>query len=893
MELDLDKEILMNPSNKIYLLLLIFAMIFLFIDVEAQTWTGSGTKADPYIIDTYQELLDLDNNTYYVMDGGVFFALGADIDCTWDSTGTNHWNPIDGTGTESWRNHLDGRGYTIKNLDFDWGLTVGASTDQYIGMFRTLNWKTTPTAADTVDPIIKNIVFDSTRIGGTWSANFFNADLLFGIITPVINNTAIVTNTNALDSVIIRNTQYRSHIQSVFTEAMCGEAVGLLSTAARANRVFVENSNIVISRDGTTNDYTSSYRANNVGGIFGATYTNSVISNSGYEGHISVHEGTGSGGANGIIAVGAISAVAHYHQEWYDVYAQVGITMTSDVTAASRVGGLVGVCDDVIGTANTIVSNGVYVVVDSLLLSSNDVFGHVFSLERNDFWQAYNTFADTTLISENDIGWKAGVSNSIFQGDASGSPAYGQLYTEVGKTTSWMKTQSNYETESPLTNGYPFDFVSIWTIASGEYPTFQYNGIAASITILSPSDLSNQIYPITVNWTGVGNNYDSSYIYLNDVLSDSVSTDTTYSITTGATGSLEIKIVARADATIKDSVTVTAFRQGQLSLDSGYVSNDSLYYKITAVNLLDTLDFYVGNDTITSGMTTVSSLYMGSGIVSTTYGFTKPSGFFGGQGGVPIWFKIETTEDSTDNYTIASLNYVGQLGGTQICWIPSQSLPIEVLGIKDISCGWVGGITKQYTATRLNIGQTGQPTITISSNACSPPYTSCTWAEATFQAMDTTGGGTTVTTEKYSQITAYLQTGNPITINSRNYYISNEKLYMDDLANSIDSTVIYDLSTYYSSADMISPSLWIFPYKTGITDTIRHDGTIDTELPARDTTLIIIYEPSDFQRMWSFNAFPTPPAYSEVFSDTYSVSAVLNATRTYFRGIDPAFNRVR
>ena len=95
-------------------------------DIPLATWSGSGTQADPWIIESAEQLAELRNNVnngtpYY----GMYFKQTANIDCQ-----NNTWSePIGKDNSHPFGGHYDGDNKTIKNFKFS------SSTCQYAGLF--------------------------------------------------------------------------------------------------------------------------------------------------------------------------------------------------------------------------------------------------------------------------------------------------------------------------------------------------------------------------------------------------------------------------------------------------------------------------------------------------------------------------------------------------------------------------------------------------------------------------------------------------------------------------------------------------------------------------------------------------------------------------------------
>jgi hypothetical protein len=108
--------------------------------MAAYSGSGSGTSGDPYVITTYNELLEF-GQTGYACDNYLasYWKLGNDIDATASSTldGGAGWLPV-GDSTNKFSAGFDGDGHTISNLFINrtgfgvgwigfWGYTNGAT----------------------------------------------------------------------------------------------------------------------------------------------------------------------------------------------------------------------------------------------------------------------------------------------------------------------------------------------------------------------------------------------------------------------------------------------------------------------------------------------------------------------------------------------------------------------------------------------------------------------------------------------------------------------------------------------------------------------------------------------------------------------------------------------
>ena len=91
-------------------------------------WTGDGSKENPYVITTEEELRalsQLSKGDYYY---GTYFVLGGNIDMN-DGDDGNEMTPIGKNGTGSFYGHFDGKGYTISNLH------ISGKVVAHVGLF--------------------------------------------------------------------------------------------------------------------------------------------------------------------------------------------------------------------------------------------------------------------------------------------------------------------------------------------------------------------------------------------------------------------------------------------------------------------------------------------------------------------------------------------------------------------------------------------------------------------------------------------------------------------------------------------------------------------------------------------------------------------------------------
>jgi hypothetical protein len=111
--------------NKLYKLLLALLLILCFT-MPVFAMPGSGTEADPYIIDDATDLKDVED------DMDAYYELANDIDL-----GDSNFEPIGydtGWSSTAFEGHFDGKGYKIYNGSIG-SDGVDYSSDNFIGIF--------------------------------------------------------------------------------------------------------------------------------------------------------------------------------------------------------------------------------------------------------------------------------------------------------------------------------------------------------------------------------------------------------------------------------------------------------------------------------------------------------------------------------------------------------------------------------------------------------------------------------------------------------------------------------------------------------------------------------------------------------------------------------------
>lgn len=101
-------------------------------DYKASAYeSGSGKQTDPYIIKTAEQLAYFASQVSTGNDMGAYFELGADINLA-----DHWWKPIGNTGGnnpgQSFTGSFDGKGFTISNMNRDWGAEENSGLFSFI-----------------------------------------------------------------------------------------------------------------------------------------------------------------------------------------------------------------------------------------------------------------------------------------------------------------------------------------------------------------------------------------------------------------------------------------------------------------------------------------------------------------------------------------------------------------------------------------------------------------------------------------------------------------------------------------------------------------------------------------------------------------------------------------
>ena len=249
-------------------------------DHAASGFSGSGTRNDPWVIKTANELAYLAKN---VSDNKVtysdkYFILGADIDL-----GEYYWNPIGRLDNYdySFKGKFDGRGHVISNMTVLWN--DDSKLNRY-GLFSALE-----SGAE-----IYNLVIDNAKMLRTSKSSLAN-EIVVAVLAGAVRQNTKVRN------IIVRNSEITA--KEVFDvndkRVIAGGLVGTLSQSN--NHIF---SDVAVETNINLSKLTGAIGTYFVGGISGEWKGNSSnpLTNAYYMGQIT--NPTNATGGNSIIGDG-------------------------------------------------------------------------------------------------------------------------------------------------------------------------------------------------------------------------------------------------------------------------------------------------------------------------------------------------------------------------------------------------------------------------------------------------------------------------------------------------------------------------------------------------------------------------------------------------------------
>ena len=848
---------------------MILTILFTALMLKAQPFAGSGTLGDPYQIGTAAQFDSL-RLPAYSGTNGLYFILTADIDLS----GYSNWIPI-----PSMRGQLDGNWHKISNM------TITSIVDTTIANYNIGLFASTYLASGTPSGTrnFKHIILYKPRIDIDQQTLVNQVNHYIGFFAGFGSGGISTKNTEG----IVVDSGYVKIKLNISNDLYFGGIMGY----AYANLLYqckVMNTTIdTITAVTVPGAGTSTY----IGGITAKTGNWNVVQST-WIGDVNRTQGRLNGNQD---VFGAIIAYNNNGGNLSSVSGSSSLIPAANVVSNCYVRGRL---INVIGSEmlGGIFSRGhssyslsyrsawCYVQSDSVFsppVSGSDprIFtGNIMGYADNSTIGFESTFFD--VRTDKGLGWAVGVPNGV---DTTG----------MAIITDSLKSQTFLEA-----NGY--DFTQVWIIDSAGikndgYPYFQWeddipvNNINISIPLVGA--VVSALDSLVVTWTGSG---DYKNVRVNG---DTVINNTTTTIlipdTTGIYG---IKIEMLSDTTVSDSTYVTVIPSDYLKINYVTVTGMSMVVNVTSSGF-DSIRFYVANNPITytyiDDRNIVPTLLIASYTMSLPIEFVKKDTTY-----------VRVTEDADTNTvptSVSNLTAMGQPGGQVACWYPQSYDPIEVYGILDVGCGWVSGITTQYTTASAIFKDDTSYTFR-SQNSCTAAQSSaglCTWNQRAFVALDTSSS--TYNVIKYVDIPQYnvAESGGGITYDDRFYYIGADSIiYCNDLLNGINDLKIVDIRPYYNPSGtsgtvthMTNPKLYLFEYNSDIADTLIYNGSFSfLNLPKLNPAKIAIYESSGYQGLWYFNAIQTPNP-TTVTADVYKFTGNISILRNYFRGIYPKMKR--
>ncbi len=135
------------------------------------TMKGNGLEADPYIIETEEQLLGFAWGTNGSSNYSACYKLGNDIELT-----SNYWTPIGGNGAKKFTGTFDGNGHTISGVNFNY------NGYEFEGLF-----------GETDKAVIKNVDIEA-NIAESTKAGALAAHVINGVVSACSSKGTVNSN---------------------------------------------------------------------------------------------------------------------------------------------------------------------------------------------------------------------------------------------------------------------------------------------------------------------------------------------------------------------------------------------------------------------------------------------------------------------------------------------------------------------------------------------------------------------------------------------------------------------------------------------------------------------------------------------------------------------------
>jgi len=322
---------------------------------EAYAAGGSGTTADPYIINTCIELQNMKNNL------SASYVLGNDIDCT-DSV---NWNsgkgfiPV-GDATNKFSGAFNGNGYKISNI------TIKRPTESYVGLFGYV---------EGTNVVVQNVTLENATISG--GIAYIGTLMGFGYTGVKIENikvTGIISGAGDYAGGLIgyfRGTSIK-YVQ-IQTTVKADETVGgIAGSLSGGTGAVLSNSFYEGNIEGT----------DNLGGLVGYMLASATITQSYSKGSVKGLTSSGTGQIGGLVGYTKASTIQ-------DSFSMTNVNCLSTcTTSVGSVGGLLGKIDS--GTVQNTFSTGSVSAPSAVTTKGGFLGNYIGGTITNSYW-------DTTI----------------------------------------------------------------------------------------------------------------------------------------------------------------------------------------------------------------------------------------------------------------------------------------------------------------------------------------------------------------------------------------------------------------------------------------------------------------------------------------------------------------
>ncbi len=229
----------MKKSRALIMLLLtmVLSMNFGVYALAAYIGSGSGTEADPYLIETKEQLMSLSGQTITQN-----YKLTSDIDLE-----NTAWTPITMTNGV-----FDGDGHVIKNLKVD----TNASYSGFFNLSGSTSYFPTVKNLTIIGVDVKNAMNSGALAGSAVNANIINCHVISGEVSGIGNAGGLVGSVYNMSNVVDCSSSVNVSGESIYYLTTVGGLIGTIDLNAG-----------LIERCYSTGNVTSNN--NNAGGFVG------------------------------------------------------------------------------------------------------------------------------------------------------------------------------------------------------------------------------------------------------------------------------------------------------------------------------------------------------------------------------------------------------------------------------------------------------------------------------------------------------------------------------------------------------------------------------------------------------------------------------------------------